>query len=83
MEIHNENLVKPYKGQPGIFEFKASRNKVMYRPLMCKHPENGRCFVFLEGAIEVNDKIKSGHLTRAKSRRDKLAKDTARAKPRE
>ena len=83
MEFHNENLIKPYKGALGIFEFKASRKNIMYRPLMCKHPKDGRIFVFLEGAIEVNDKIKPGHLTRAKNRRNQLLKDHTRAKPRE
>lgn len=79
----NKNLVDGYKSMPGLLEFKPTFKKRQYRPLMCRHPRVEKGFVFLEGAVEENWKIKKSHLEAADRRRKNLFEDPARAKLRE
>jgi hypothetical protein len=85
MEIaatHSSKLIDKYQGRPGLFELKATFKNTPFRPLMCKHPRDGKGFVFLEGAIEVRWKIRTTHLDKADSRRKNLFEDPKRARPR-
>jgi hypothetical protein len=66
----------------GIYEVIITYKKAEYRPLVCRHPTDGKGFVFLVGAIEQNWKLKpASAVDSAKKRKTEIEKDASRAKP--
>lgn len=78
----NDKLFKKYQGHDGIYEVIITFKRVEYRPLVSRHPTDGKGFVFLVGAIEQNWKLKpASALGIAKSRKEEIENDPGRAKP--